>query len=75
MIASPEEIRELLSTVREILREHRRMALYAQAYKDASTRLYNGMHGTETHTTDDNYRHDRATHAVLAFDNMFKEES
>jgi hypothetical protein len=30
MIASPEEIRELLSTVREILREHRRMALYAQ---------------------------------------------
>jgi hypothetical protein len=29
MIASPEEIRELLSTVREILREHRRMALYA----------------------------------------------
>jgi hypothetical protein len=30
MIASPEEIRELLSTVREILREHRRMALYAE---------------------------------------------
>jgi hypothetical protein len=35
MIASPEEIRELLSTVREILREHRRMALYAKAYTSA----------------------------------------
>jgi hypothetical protein len=75
MIASPEEIRELLSTVREILREHRRMALYAEVYKDASTRLHKGFHGTETYTTDDNYRHDCATNAVLAFDNMFKEPS
>jgi hypothetical protein len=32
MIASPEEIRELLSTVREILREHRRMALWQEAF-------------------------------------------
>ena len=32
MIASPEEIRELLSTVREILREHRRMTLWQEAF-------------------------------------------
>jgi hypothetical protein len=65
MIASPEEIRELLSTVREILREHRRMALYAEVYADA----------VKMGAIEGKYANDTAVRAVLAFDNMFKEPS
>jgi hypothetical protein len=63
MIASPEEIRELLSTVREILREHRRMALYASVY----------ARELQTENKYSTWAHDAAVNAVLAFDNMFKE--
>jgi hypothetical protein len=65
MIASPEEIRELLSTVREILREHRRMALYASVY----------ARELQTENKYSTWAHDAAVSAVLAFDNMFKEPS
>jgi hypothetical protein len=65
MIASPEEIRELLSTVREILREHRRMALYASVY----------ARELQTENKCSTWAHDAAVNAVLAFDNMFKEPS
>jgi cation transport regulator ChaB len=65
MIASPEEIREMLSTVREILREHRRMALYADVHASS---LQNDRWGEK-------FAHDAAVNAVMAFDNMFKEPS
>jgi hypothetical protein len=73
MNIQPAEIQELLATVREVLREHRRMALYAETYKGASVHMRTGLRGQETQTTEDSYRHDRAVNAVLAFDNIFKE--
>jgi hypothetical protein len=56
----PAEIQELLATVREVLREHRRMALYVEVYTTQHPRW--GM-----------MQHPAAMEAVLAFDNMFKE--
>jgi hypothetical protein len=63
MTIKAEEIHELLAVAREILREHRRMALWADVY---------GRIRSDPRTTD-TVAEARATDALHSFDNMFKE--
>jgi hypothetical protein len=65
VVTNAPEIKEMFSTVREILREHRRMALYASVY----------ARELQTENKYSTWAHDAAVNAVLAFDNMFKEPS